>query len=130
MDRLAHGGIIFAPIKKSLRNGKKTFTCLKKVLRNFVLIWDLRFRKTKYFEIQFPSRNRWQRHYITLKMKVGCEKWQILLVWRNQQFRKLSGMFYFYFRKCFPSIYLTKWYNYFATRKSYRPSLYIENYPI
>ena len=34
LDRLAHGGIIFAPVRKSLRNGKKTFACLEKYLRN------------------------------------------------------------------------------------------------
>ena len=28
---LAHGGIIFASVRKCLRNGKETSTCLKKV---------------------------------------------------------------------------------------------------
>ena len=34
-DRLAHGGINFALVRKSLRNRKKTLPCLKKVLRNY-----------------------------------------------------------------------------------------------
>ena len=37
MDRLANGGITFALIRKSLRNGKKTSACLKIVLRNYAL---------------------------------------------------------------------------------------------
>ena len=32
LDRLAHCGIIFAPVRKSLRNEKKTSACLKKNL--------------------------------------------------------------------------------------------------
>ena len=36
-DRLANGGIIFAPVRKSLRNGKKISACLKKVLKNYAL---------------------------------------------------------------------------------------------
>ena len=38
LDRLAHGGIIIASVRKSLRNGKKTSASLKKVLRNNALI--------------------------------------------------------------------------------------------
>ena len=49
LDRLAHGRIIFAPVRKSLRNEEKTSAHLKKVLRNYALSWDLRFRE-KYFE--------------------------------------------------------------------------------
>ena len=37
MDRLAHGGIMFVPVRKSLKDGKKTSACLKKVLRNYDL---------------------------------------------------------------------------------------------
>ena len=33
MDRLAHGGIIFAPVRKYLRNGKKISARLRKVLK-------------------------------------------------------------------------------------------------
>ena len=33
LDRLAHGGIIFAPVTKYLRNGKKISACLKKNLK-------------------------------------------------------------------------------------------------
>ena len=33
LDRLAHGEIIFAPVRKYLRNGKKISTCLKKGLK-------------------------------------------------------------------------------------------------
>ena len=79
--------------------------------------------KTKDFEIQFPWRNKWPQYYIALKMKVWWEKWKILLVSGNQQFRKLSCMFCFYFKKFFPS----KQHDYFAKRKSYRSSLFIEN---
>ena len=75
------------------------------------------------FEIQFQQRNKWSQHYITLKMKAGCEKWQILLVLGYRQFRKLSEVFYFCFRKFFPLVYLTKQHNYFTDRKSYRTSL-------
>ena len=83
-DRLAHGGIIFVPVRKSMRNGKKTSACLKKVLRNYALSWDLTlFRKIK------PE---WPQHYITLQMKVGCEKSHILLVSGNRQFPKLSDV--------------------------------------
>ena len=81
------------------------------------------YGKTKDFEIQFPWRNKWPQHYIALKLKVGWEKWKILLVSGNQQFRKLSCVFWFYFRKFFPS----KQHDYFAKRKSYRFSLFIEN---
>ena len=95
LDRLAHGGITFAPVRKFLRNGKKTFTCLKKVLRNYALNRDLTYNETKDFEIQFQWRNKWLQHYITLPIKVGCEKLQILLVWGNQQFPKLSCVFLF-----------------------------------
>ena len=34
--RLAHGGIIFGPVRKSVRNGKKTSACLNKVLRKIM----------------------------------------------------------------------------------------------
>ena len=37
LGRLVHAWIIFEPIGKSLRNGKKTSTSLKKVLRNYAL---------------------------------------------------------------------------------------------
>ena len=37
LGRIAHSRIIFAPVINSLRNGKNTFTCLKKVLRNYAL---------------------------------------------------------------------------------------------
>ena len=33
VDRLAHGGIIFASVRKYLGNGKKISACLKKVLK-------------------------------------------------------------------------------------------------
>ena len=80
-DRLAHGGIIFVPVRKPMRNGKKTSAFLKKVLRNYALSWDLTlFRKIKPESLQ---------HYITLQMKVGCEKLHILLVSGNRQFPKL-----------------------------------------
>ena len=83
-DRLADGGIIFVPVRKSMRNGKKTSAFLKKVLRNYALSWDLTlFRKIK------PE---WPQHYITLQMKVGCEKSHILLVSGNRQFPKLSDV--------------------------------------
>ena len=83
-DRLAHGGIIFVPVRKSMRNGKKTSACLKKVLRNYARSWDLTlFRKIK------PE---WPQHYITLQMKVGCEKSHILLVLGIRQFPKLSDV--------------------------------------
>ena len=41
------------------------------------------FRKTNNFEIQLPWTNNWQQYYSTLQMKVGCKKWQILLVSGN-----------------------------------------------
>ena len=37
LDRLAHGEILFAPVRESPRNGRKTFTRFKKVLRNYAL---------------------------------------------------------------------------------------------
>ena len=37
LDRIAHDGIIFASVRKYMSNEKKTFACLKKVLRNCVL---------------------------------------------------------------------------------------------
>ena len=122
--KLNQVGIIFAPVGRSLRNGKKTSACLKKVLRNYVLSWHLALRKTKLdFEIQFQWRNKWPQHYITLQMKSRCKKCQILLVSGNQIFRKLSGVFCFYFRKFSPRVYLTKQHNCFANIKSYRTSL-------
>ena len=93
--------IIFASVRKSLRNGKKTSAYLKKVLRNYAWNWDLTFRKTKDFEIQFTWRNKWPQRYVALQMKVGSKEWQTMLVSRNGQFRKLSGFFCFYFRKIF-----------------------------
>ena len=127
LDRLAHGGVIFVLVRKPRRNGQKTSACLKKVLSNYALSWDLTFRKTKDFKILFPWRNKWPQHYIIFQMKVGCKKWQILLVWGNRQFRKLSDVFYFYFRKFFHCIYLTRQHNYFANIKSYGASLFIES---
>ena len=54
--RWGHAGIIFGPVRKSVRNGKKTSACLKKVLRNYALSWDFTFRKTKsHFEIQLRA---------------------------------------------------------------------------
>ena len=59
LDRLAHAGIIFAPVGRTLRNGKKTSACLKKILRSYTLSWDLTdltFRKTKPdFEIRLSA---------------------------------------------------------------------------
>ena len=53
VGRLAHAGIIFGLVRKSVRNGKETSVCLKKVLRNYALSWHLTFRKAKPdFEIQ------------------------------------------------------------------------------
>ena len=95
LDRLATGGIIIALFRSSMNIGKKTSAWLKKLLRN------LTFIETKDFKIQFPWRNKWPRHYNILQMKVGCEKWQILLVSRNPKPRKLSGVFCFYFRTFF-----------------------------
>ena len=106
---------------------KENFHMPEKVLRNYKLSWDLTFWKTRDFEIQYPWRNNWPQHYITLQMKIGCEKWQILLVSGNRQFWKLSGGFCFYFRKFFPCFYLTKQRIYFANRKLYRTSLFVEN---
>ena len=37
LDGLAHAGIIFAPLRKSLRKGKETSPYLKKDLRNYTL---------------------------------------------------------------------------------------------
>ena len=109
LDKLAHGGIIFAPVRKYLRNGKKTFACLQKALRNYALSWNLTFTKTKPdLEIQFQGRSKWLQHYTTLQIKVGCEKGQIILLLGNQQFQKLSGFFCFYFKKFFPWVYFTK----------------------
>ena len=34
---LAPGGIIFARVRKSVKDGNKTSACLKKVLRNYAL---------------------------------------------------------------------------------------------
>ena len=94
------GGIIFGPVRKSsLGNGKKTSACLKIFLRNYALSRDLPFRKTKDFEIQFPWRNKWRQHYITLQIKVGYEKCKILLVSGNRQFPKLSGVLFFTLEK-------------------------------
>ena len=57
----------------------------KKVSRNYALSWDLTFRKTRDFEIQFLWRNKWPQHYIALQIKVGSKKWQTILVPRNLQ---------------------------------------------
>ena len=134
MDKL---GIIFALVRKSQRNGKKTSACRKNILRNYALCWNFTplhekcpnaefflvriflysvriqkntdqkklciwiiftqctFRKTKDFEIQFSRRCKWVQQYITLHMKVGRVKWQILLVSGNWQFWKLSGLIRF-----------------------------------
>ena len=42
--------------------------------------------------IRFQWRSKWPQHCITLQMKIGCEKLQILLVSENRQFPKLSGL--------------------------------------
>ena len=53
IGRLAHAVIIFGPVRKFVRNEKKTSACLKKVSKNYALSRNLKFRKTKPdFEIQ------------------------------------------------------------------------------
>ena len=37
LDRLAHGEILFASVREAPRNGRKTSTRFKKVLRNYAL---------------------------------------------------------------------------------------------
>ena len=94
LGRIAHSRIIFAPVIKSLRNGKNTFTCLKKVLRNYALCWDLTFRKKMI--LRSNSNGKTSGHNIILPGKWRKDaKWQILLVWGHQQFRKFSRVFLF-----------------------------------
>ena len=53
IGKLAHAAIIFGPVRKFVRNEKKTSACLKKVSKNYALSRNLTFRKTKPdFEIQ------------------------------------------------------------------------------
>ena len=125
LDRLAHCGIFFSSVGKSLRNGKKPSTCLHAEICTEQRLY-IQKSKTKSSEIQFQWRNKWPQYYITFHVKAGSEKWQILLVLGNWQFRKLSA-FCFYFRKIFPCVYLTKQHNDFTKEKSHRTSLFTAN---
>ena len=72
--------------KENLRMSQESF-------ENYALSWDLTSRKIKPdFEIQLQWRSKWPQHYITLQMKVGCEKSQILSVLGNRKFPKLSDV--------------------------------------
>ena len=64
--------------------------------------------RPKYFEIQFRWGNKWPQHFIILQMMAGCEKWQVLLLLANRQFRQLLRASYFYFRNFFSCVYLRK----------------------
>ena len=123
LGRIAHSRIIFAPVIKSLRNGKNTFTCLKKVLRNYALCWDLTFRKKNDSQIQFQWKNKWPQHYFTWQMKERCEVANSFGMGTSTISKVLTRVS-FYFRKFFHCIYLTKEHNYFANRKSYRTTLF------
>ena len=100
-NRLVVGMIIFAPVRKSLRNGKKTFPCPKKLLRNYALNWDNTFRKIK------PDWNP-----ISVEKQVIAALYYLPDEGRMQKinflrkFRKLSRVFCFYFRKLYLHVYL------------------------
>ena len=112
---VAHAGIIFALVRKSLRNGKKTTAYLKKLLRNYAQSWDHTFRKTKLDpDIQIYATFFWA---ITDIVTVAIKTFQL----------KYANMFCFYFREVFPRVYLTKQHNYFTKRKSLRTCLFVEN---
>ena len=107
---------------KVSKEWKENFRIPQESFEKSSLSWDLTFRKAKDFWIQFHWKNKWPQHYITLQMKVVCLKCQILLVSGNREFRKLSGVFCFYFRNIFPCVCLTKQHKYFANKKSCKTS--------
>ena len=47
LDRLTHGGIIFAPVRYALSIGKKTSVCSKKVLRDYAQAETLHSEKQR-----------------------------------------------------------------------------------
>ena len=111
IGRLAHPGIIFELVRKSVRNEKKTSECLKKVLRNYELNWKLTFRKTKSdFEIQLCA------NFFKAITDSSCSS-----------SKHIHICFVFTLGKFFVRVYLAKQNNYFENRKSYRTSLMIEN---
>ena len=111
IGRLAHPGIIFEPVRKSVRNGKKTSACLKNVLRNYELSWNLTFRKTKSdFEIQLCT------NFFKAITDSSCSCSE-----------NIHMCFVFILGKFFLRVYLAKQHNYFENRKLYRNSLIIEN---
>ena len=80
----------FCAGQKVSEEWKTTFAWPKKVLRNIPYI-----PKNKGFRDLISVKSKWPQHYITLQMKLLRKKWQILWVSKNQQFRKLSGVFVF-----------------------------------
>ena len=74
------------------RNLHISFEKLCAKLRSYI-------QKNKGFWDRISVGKKWPQNYIILFMKVECKKWQILLVWENQQFRNLSDVFCFYCRK-------------------------------
>ena len=123
LGRIAHSRIIFAPVITSLRNGKNTFTCLEKVLRNYALCWDLTFRKKKWFwdPILMDKQVATTLFYLANEGKMWIGKFFCM---GTSTISKVLTRISFYFRKFFHCIYLTKEHNYFANRKSYRTTLF------
>ena len=76
----------------------------------------------------------WDNFYTSQKVS---EEWKENFRMSQESFEKLwTGLkpyiqknktFCFYFRKFSPRVYLTKQHNYFANRKSYRTTLFIED---
>ena len=114
LDRLDHGGILFSPVRKSLRT-ERSSACLKKVL---TVLHDLRpyFQKSKGFQ----DLNSVEKQVVATLNYLADEGRS-----GNRKSRKLSGVFCFYSRKYFLCVYLTK--QHFVNKKLYRTILFIEN---
>ena len=107
LDRLAHAGIIIAPVKESLR--KENFRMSQK-----------RFEKLHTELRPYIQKNKTDFRDPTLCYFFGA-------VTDSSYSCSKNVHICFYFRKFFPRVYLTRQHNYFAKRKSYRTSLFIEN---
>ena len=101
---LVHGGIIFAPVKKSLWGMEWELPHASRQFWEIMYKDTLPFRKTKDFNIQFLWRNKVAAALFYLadtgRMRKGANSFGI----GNRQLQKLSDVFCF----CFFPLYLSK----------------------
>ena len=88
-NKQARSGRISFLVRKSVKNGKRIFACHKKVLKNFLVSFDLIYKKTPLdLEIQYLLKNKSLRTYIAQQMKEERVRFLTCLVLANQQYRR------------------------------------------